>query len=378
MKKLVVISLFVMLFGLVLTGCSTSPFPSTNEPGIIVQVTGSGRPMENVPVGVRVVNNTTDPILDVKVKLVSVNNNENLAPFEMWKSTREVSIQDVSKSSVIDAGKNATFSFYLTSYTKIDVKPYPVKFEVTYKDANGKVNTIEKEAIINIVGENAFYKFMRLIIDWINKVTKNYAIAIIVLTILIKLITHPLTRIQFRSMTKMQTIQPELKKIQEKYKDNPQKQQQEIMQLYKDKGVNMYGGCLPLIVQYPLLIVLYGALMNYAPFNNVQFLWLSNLNVPDRFYILPILVFVTMFLQSKTSQVPGTQMDPNSKMFMYILPIMFGFLSVSWPPSVLLYWITFSIAATFEQLIIMRSIRSFSEIEANPSIQAGKKEKKEK
>ena len=85
-----------------------------------------------------------------------------------------------------------------------------------------------------------------------------------------------------------------------------------------------------------------------------------------------------MFLQSRTSQVPGAQMDPNSKMFMYILPVMFGFLSVSWPPSVLLYWITFSIAATIEQLMIMRSIRSFSEIEANPSIQAGKKEKKEK
>jgi len=265
MKKLVVISLFVMLFGLILTGCSTSPFPSTNEPGVIVQITGSGRPMENVPVGVRVVNNTTYPILDVKVKLVSVNNNEDLAPFEMWKSTREVSILDVSKSSVIDAGKNATFAFYLTSYTTIDVKPYPIKFEVTYKDVNGKVNTIEKEAIINIVAENAFYKFMRLIIDWLNKVTKNYALAIIVLTILIKIITHPLTRIQFRSMAKMQEVQPELKKIQEKYKDNPQKQQQEIMQLYKEKGVNMYGGCLPLIVQYPLLIVLYGALMNYAP-----------------------------------------------------------------------------------------------------------------
>jgi len=217
-------------------GTSLAGATGTNEPGVIVQITGSGRPMENVPVGVRVVNNTTYPILDVKVKLVSVNNNEDLAPFEMWKSTREVSILDVSKSSVIDAGKNATFAFYLTSYTTIDVKPYPIKFEVTYKDVNGKVNTIEKEAIINIVAENAFYKFMRLIIDWLNKVTKNYALAIIVLTILIKIITHPLTRIQFRSMAKMQEVQPELKKIQEKYKDNPQKQQQEIMQLYKEKG----------------------------------------------------------------------------------------------------------------------------------------------
>jgi len=359
MKKILLIFGLVIVASLFLTGCATSPFPKTTENGVIVQVAATGRPLENIPVGVRVVNNTSDPILDVTCKLVSINGNPDLKPFELWKSSRELSIKDISKTSVVDAGKDITFAFYITTYTEIEAKPYPIKFEVTYKDANGKVNTIEKDAVINVVPENGFYKFMRLIIELINRLTRNYGLAIIVLTILIKLITHPLTRYQFKSTAKLQEIQPELKKIQEKYKDNPQKQQQEIVKLYKEKGVNMYGGCLPVLIQWPLLIVLYGALMNYAPLNNAKFLWLSNLNTPDRYYILPVLVFLSMFLQSKTSQMPGTEMDPNTKMFMYFLPVIFAVWAVSWPPSVLLYWITFSLVATLEQYIIIRSIRKF-------------------
>lgn len=378
MKKIFLVLGFVLLISLFFTGCATSPFPKTTEPGVIVQVVGAGHPLENIPVGVRIVNNTTDPILDVTVKLVSINGNEDLKPFELWKSSRELSLKDISKTSVIDAGKDATFSFYVTSYTEIEAKPYPAKFEITYKDANGKVNTIEKESVINITPVSGFYKIMRLIIEGINKVTRNYALAIILLTILIKLATHPLTRYQFKSTAKLQEIQPELKKIQEKYKDNPQKQQQEIVKLYKEKGVNMYGGCLPVLVQWPLLIVLYGALMNYAPFNNVRFLWLSNLNVPDKYYILPILVFLSMFLQSKTSQLPGTEMDANTRMFMYFLPVIFAVWAISWPPSVLLYWITFSLTATVEQFIILRSIESFKKAALEEPKEVIKRDKKEK
>ncbi|MGB9794807.1 membrane protein insertase YidC [Caldisericum exile] len=378
MKKILFVFGFVLLLSVFLTGCATSPFPKTTEPGVIVQVVATGRPLENIPVGLRVVNNTPDPILDVTVKLISINGNEDLKPFELWKSTRELSIKDVSKTSVIDAGKDATFTFYITSYTEIEPKPYPIKFAVTYKDANGKITTIDKEAVINVVPVGGLYKAMRFIIEAINKVTKNYGLAIIVLTILIKLITHPLTRYQFKSTAKLQEIQPELKKIQEKYKDNPQKQQQEIVKLYKEKGVNMYGGCLPVLIQWPLLIILYGALMNYAPFNNARFLWLSNLNVPDKYYILPALVFLSMFLQSKTSQLPGTEMDPNTKMFMYFLPIIFAVWAVSWPPSVLLYWITFSLVATFEQYLIIRSIEYFKKMASEEPKEVIKKEKKEK
>ncbi len=362
MKKLLFIAVALAFLGIFLTGCATNPFPKTTESGVIVQVVATGKPLENIPVGVRVVNNTSNPILDVSVKLVSIDNNTDLKPFEMWDSPREISIKDVSKTSVIDAGKDATFTFSVTSYTEIEAKPYPIKFEVTYKDVNGKVNTIEKEAVVNVVPVSFLYKITRQLIDLINQLTRNYGLAIILLTIVIKLITHPLTRYQFKSTAKLQEVQPELKKIQEKYKDNPQKQQQEIVKLYKEKGVNMYGGCLPVLVQWPLLIILYGALMNYSPFNNARFLWLSNLNTPDKYYILPILVFLSMFLQSKTSQLPGSELDPNSRMFMYFLPVIFAVWAISWPPSVLLYWITFSLVATVEQFIILRSIKKFEKM----------------
>jgi len=378
MKKILLVFGFVLLLSVFLTGCATSPFPKTTEPGVIVQVVGNGRPFENFPVGVRVVNNTSDPILDVTVELVSINGNEDLKPFELWKSTRYLSLKDVSKTSVVDLGKDATFTFYLTSYSEIKAGPYNVEIKVTYKDANGKLSTINKESVITIVPVNGFYKFMRLIIEWINKFTYNYGLAIIVLTVIFKLITHPLTRYQFKSTAKLQEIQPELKKIQEKYKDNPQKQQQEIMKLYKEKGVNMYGGCLPVLIQWPLLIILYGALMNYAPLNNAKFLWLTNLNIPDRYYILPVLVFLSMFLQSKTSQMPGAEMDPNTKMFMYFLPVIFAVWAVSWPPSVLLYWITFSIVATLEQYLIIRSLEQFKKLGEAPKKEVIKKDKKEK
>lgn len=358
MKKKVVILFGLILFlGVFLTGCATSPFPKTTETGVVVQIIARGRPMENVPVGVRVVNNTSDFIADVTVKLVSVDGNADLSPFTIWKSNRELSLKDVSKTSTIESGKDVTFAFYLTSYSYLDSKAYPLAAEVTYKDSNGKINTIQKNSVLDLVAPNGFYKVMRDVIDFLKKITFNYALAIIVLTFIIKLLTHPLTKVQFKSTAGMQEISPEIKKIQETYKGNPQKANQEVMRLYKEHNVNMFGGCLPLLVQWPLLFILFGALNNYAPFNTSKFLWLNNLNTPDPYYILPILVFASMFLQSKTSQLPGQTMDQNTKMIMYFLPVIFAVWAIRWAPSILIYWITLSLVTIGEQYIILRGIK---------------------
>ncbi|MGC9124588.1 MAG: membrane protein insertase YidC, partial [Caldisericaceae bacterium] len=357
---------FLVVFaGLFLTGCATSPFPKTTETGVVVQVIAKGRPMENVAIGVNIVNNTPDFIADVTVKLVSIDGNTDLKPFELWNSKQELSIKDVSKTSTIDSGKSQTFAFTVTSYSYLDPKAYPMVVEVTYKDSNGKINTITKNSILDLVPFNGFYKFMRDIIDFLKKITFNYALAIIVLTIIIKLITHPLTRVQFKSSAGMQEIAPEIKKIQEKYKDNPQKANQEVMKIYKEHNVNMFGGCLPLLVQWPLLFILFGALNNYSPFNTTSFLWLKNLNSPDPYYILPILVFVSMFLQTKTSQLPGQEMDPNTKMMMYFLPVIFAVWALKWSPSILIYWITFSLVTIGEQYIILRDIKKAVALKTN-------------
>lgn len=356
MKKTLVL-VGAVIFVLLLAGCTASPFPAVTESGVVVQVVANGRPMENITIGVQVYNNTSDFITDVSVKLLSVNDNVDFRPFQVWKGSTSLTLREVSKSSIIEPKKDAVFYFYLTSYSYIDVNAYPIKLTVTYKDANGQYHTIDKTSALNIVAPNGFYKAMRQFIEMLKKITFNYGLAIILLTILLKLVTHPLTRAQFKSTAKMQEIQPEVRKIQEKYKDNPQKANQEIMKLYKEKNVSMFGGCLPLLIQWPLLFILFGALNNYAPFNTQRFLWLKDLNTPDAYYIMPVLVFVSMFLQSKLSQLPGQQADPNTRMMMYFLPVIFAVWAIRWAPSILIYWVTFSIVTIGEQYLIFRSFK---------------------
>jgi YidC/Oxa1 family membrane protein insertase len=356
-KKLLLFTLLAAFFVIFLTGCGTSPFPKVTESGVVVQVLARGRPMENITVGVKVTNNTSNYIGDVTVRLDSIDGHQDLLPFQLWRSQQELNIQSISKSSTIDAGKDATFAFGITSYSYIEVKSYPMVIKTTYKDSNGKENLITQNSIVDLVTPNKFYKFMRDLIEGIHKVIPNYGFAIVALTIIIKLITHPLTKTQFKSTAKMQKIQPEIKKIQQKYKDNPQKANQEVMKIYKEHNINMFGGCLPLLVQWPLLFVLFGALNNYAPFNTSRFLWLSNINTPDPYYIMPVVVFLSMFLQSKTSQLPGVEMDSNTKMMTYFLPVIFAVWAIKWAPSILIYWITFSLIAVGEQTIILRGIR---------------------
>jgi YidC/Oxa1 family membrane protein insertase len=360
-KKILLFFLLAAVIVIFFTGCTTSPFPKVTETGVVVQVLAKGRPMENITVGVQVTNNTSNYIGDVTVRLESIDGHQDLSPFQLWKSKQEINIQSITKASTLDAGKAATFTFGITSYSYMEAKSYPMVIKVTYKDSNGKENVITQNSNVEVVVPNKFYKFMRDLIEWIYKLVPNYGVAIVILTIIIKLLTHPLTRAQFKSTAKMQEIQPEIKKIQQKYKDNPQKQNQEVMRIYKEHNVNMFGGCLPLLVQWPLLFVLFGALNNYAPFNTSRFLWLSNINTPDPYYIMPILVFVTMFLQSKTSQLPGVEMDSNTKMMMYFLPAIFAVWAIKWAPSILIYWITFSLVQIGEQAIILRGIRVASE-----------------
>jgi YidC/Oxa1 family membrane protein insertase len=360
-KKFLLFSLLATVIVIFFTGCATSPFPKVTESGVIVQTIARGRPMENITVGVKVTNNTLTYIGDVTVRLDSINGNSDLKPFELWNVPQEINIQSISKTSTIDSGKDATFTFPITSYAYIDSKSYPMVIKVSYKDSNGKENLITQNSIVDLVIPNKFYKFMRDIIEGIHKVIPNYGLAIVVLTIIIKLLTHPLTKAQFKSTAKMQTIQPEIKKIREKYKDNPQKQNQEVMRIYKENNISMFGGCLPLLVQWPLLFILFGALSNYAPFNTSRFLWLSNINTPDRYYVLPVLVFFSMFLQSKLSQLPGVEMDSNTRMMTYFLPVIFAVWAVRWAPSILLYWITFSLVQVVEQVIILRGLRVATE-----------------
>ncbi|MBQ7499066.1 MAG: membrane protein insertase YidC [Selenomonas sp.] len=181
----------------------------------------------------------------------------------------------------------------------------------------------------------------------------SYGYAIILLTIIVKFLLYPLTVKQVKSMKAMQELSPKLKKLQEKYKDNPQVMQQKVAALYKDAGVNPLAGCLPLLVQMPILMGMYYSLYNleYPSADAAQFLWLPSLSEADPYYILPILNVLTTFYQ--TRQTSDTS-NPQMRIMMLVMPLFIGFISLNFPSGLVLYWVVMNICQILQQWWIYR------------------------
>jgi YidC/Oxa1 family membrane protein insertase len=190
-----------------------------------------------------------------------------------------------------------------------------------------------------------------IIVFLYENVIENYGIVIILLTIIVRLVLTPLTISQTRSMARMQKLQPQLKELQKKYKDDKQKLQQETMDFYRKNNVNPLAGCLPLLLQMPVFFALFGALRFPSErvtdvVKNFDFLWM-NLNERDPYYILVILMVGTMFLSTRLSTT-----DPKQSKIMYILPVVFGFISWQFPAGILVYWVTTNVWSIGQQLIV--------------------------
>ena len=182
----------------------------------------------------------------------------------------------------------------------------------------------------------------------LHKVIPNYGLVIIVFTILIKILFHPLTHKSVTSATKMQDLQPKMAALKEKYKKDPQRMNQEIMKLYKDEKVNPFGGCLPLLLQMPLFYGLFVVFRSTIELRGAKFIfWLSDLSQMDKYYILPVIMAVTMFWQQKM-----TIKDPKQMAMVYMMPILFFFLFKSFPAGLTLYWTFFNILSLIEQYYI--------------------------
>lgn len=184
-------------------------------------------------------------------------------------------------------------------------------------------------------------------------VIPNYGIAIILLTIIIRLLTFPLQYKSFKSMKKMQEIQPELNKVREKFKDNPQKLQQETMALFKKSGANPLGGCLPLILQMPIFFAFYRVLYSSVELVGAPFyLWISDLSVKDPFYVLPILMAFAMVLNQKL--MPTTTTDPVQKKVMMFVPLIFAIFMKDFPAGLTLYIFISTLVGMLQQLYVYK------------------------
>ena len=180
----------------------------------------------------------------------------------------------------------------------------------------------------------------------------SYGLAIILLTVIIKVALYPLTKKQLQSMKAMQKIAPELKKLQEKHKDNPQLVQQKMMALYQREGINPLAGCLPLILQMPILMAMYYALFNFDYATaDPSFLWIENLSAPDSMYILPVISAFTTWLQQKISM---TDVTPQARIMMVVMPLFIGWISLTFPAGLVLYWATMNVVQIVQQLGVNR------------------------
>ncbi len=190
----------------------------------------------------------------------------------------------------------------------------------------------------------------------------SYGWAIILLTIIIKIILYPLTLKQMKSMTMMQQIAPLIKEIQNKYKEkDPQKMQQKMMELYQKYNVNPLAGCLPLLIQMPILIALYRALLHfqYPDPNHAGFLWIESLSkAGDPFYIIPILAGLSTFAQSK---MVSNMQDPTQKIMLITMPIFIAWITTTVPAGLGIYWIVFNLMGMLQQYFVNKQTLAMKE-----------------
>ncbi len=190
------------------------------------------------------------------------------------------------------------------------------------------------------------------VLQFFYDVFGNYGWAIIFLTIVIKIIFFPLTHKSFKSMKGLQKIQPYVKVIQERHKDDRQKMNEEMIELYKKHQVNPLGGCLPMLLQIPVFISLYHALFFSIELRGAPFmLWITDLSVADPYYVTPVLMGVTMFLQQKMTPSVG---DPVQQKIMLMLPIVFTFLFVTFPAGLVIYWTINNLLTITQQYYIYK------------------------
>jgi len=185
------------------------------------------------------------------------------------------------------------------------------------------------------------------VLQWIHGWAGNWGVAIIILTILIKLIFYPLSEASYRSMGKMRVVAPKMQRLKEQYGNDRQRMQQAMMELYKTEKINPLGGCLPILVQIPVFIALYWVLLASVEMRQAPFaLWINDLSVPDPWYILPILMGATMIIQTRLNPVPP---DPVQAKVMKIMPIAFSIFFFFFPAGLVLYWLVNNILSIAQQ-----------------------------
>ena len=277
--------------------------------------------------------------------------------------------------------KNSDYTFY-SNYEKQANPEYTIGYKTTkplvlVPNQSGKLSTsmfvgpkeqsrlkqIQKDSGVDGLALTVDYGWLTVIADplfWIldkiNSVVKNWGWSIILLTMLIKLAFYPLSAASYRSMAKMKKLQPRMETLKERFSDDKGQLQQAMMKLYKEEKVNPAGGCLPILIQIPVFIALYYVLLESVEIRHAPFaLWWQDLTSPDPYFVLPILMGLSMLLQQKLNPAPMEQMQKN---IMMVMPLVLTFLFITFPQGLVLYWVVNNCLSIVQQWRINKTINA--------------------
>ncbi len=197
---------------------------------------------------------------------------------------------------------------------------------------------------------------MHWLLQYIHTWVGNWGWAIIILTMLIKLVFYPLSAASYKSMAHMRRMQPKMEVLKERYRDDKQKMQQATMELYKTEKINPLGGCLPILVQIPVFIALYWVLLESVEMRQAPFaLWIKDLSSADPYFVLPVLMGASMLVTQMLSPQMG---DPLQRKVMMALPVVFTVFFAFFPAGLVLYWVVQNLLSILQQWSITRRIEA--------------------
>lgn len=267
-----------------------------------------------------------------------------------------LNINFISKGLELSPQGSASFNYVIFA------GPERTSLLNSYDKDFAKIKMFYRFGLFDIVA-----KFLYHALHWTHKVIPNWGFSIVFICFAIYVAMYPLTLSSMMSMKKMQALQPKIVELREKYKNNQQKQSMEMMQLYKDNKINPMGGCLPLLLQMPFFIGIYQVLWRDVSFKGAKFLWIKDLTLPDRLFllpfnvplmgneinILPVLYAIAMFIQQKISAKTMISMDPSQaevqKMMTIMMPIMLAVLFYKFPSGITLYFTVYFLLNAFTQ-----------------------------
>ena len=285
---------------------------------------------------------------------------------------------DAENKTINNAIVAAGFDRY---YTTLFFSKKPFKVIVMPDEEQNPVLFIENDKNINLIGYigpkyvdtlasinkelldvvqygvgTFFARNLFILLDFLHKIVGNWGVAIIFLVIIVRLVLFPLTYKGMVSMYKLKELAPKMKEIQLKYKKDPQKMQMHMMKLYKEHNANPLGGCLPLLIQIPIFYGIYKLLLYSIELKGAHFLWIKDLSVMDPYFILPVLMGVSMYIHQRLT--PTNFQDKMQEKIFKFLPVIFTVMMATFPAGLVLYWTTNNILSILQQWIINKIMES--------------------